>query len=68
MASERLQRQIDRLLDEAEEAIPRLDWEVVRARAQAVLAIDCDNGEGRAFLDVAERALASEVDAPQATT
>ena len=62
MPSERLQRQIDRLLDEAEEAIARLDWEVVRARARAVLAIDSDNGEGRAFLGVAERALKTEID------
>ncbi len=55
MASERLNRQINRLLDEAEEAIARLDWETVRARAQAVLAIDPDNSEGMAFLTVAER-------------
>ena len=68
MASKRLQRQIDRLLDEAEEAITRLDWEVVRARARAVLAIDFDNSEGRAFLDVAERAPGAEVDTSQAIT
>ncbi len=39
MASERVQRQIERLLDEAEEAIAQLNWVVVRDRAQAVLAI-----------------------------
>ena len=32
MASERVQRQIDRLLDEAEEAVVRHEWDVVRAR------------------------------------
>ena len=45
MASERTQRRIDSLLDEAEEAIAQLDWQVVQARAQAVLALDPDNPE-----------------------
>ena len=36
MDSERLQRQIDVLLDEAEAAIKGLDWRVVHDRAQAV--------------------------------
>ena len=57
MVSERLQRQVDRLLDEAEAAITELDWGVVRDRARAVLAIDTDNDEGQAFLATAERAL-----------
>ncbi len=57
MASERLQRQIEILLDEAEAAIKELDWRVVHDRAQAVLAIDPENGEGRAFQATAERAL-----------
>jgi len=30
MASERLRRQIERLLDEAEEAIVRFDWDALR--------------------------------------
>ncbi|MBM2825967.1 MAG: hypothetical protein HW403_31 [Dehalococcoidia bacterium] len=30
MASERIQRQIDRLLDEAEEAIQQSNWTLVR--------------------------------------
>ena len=38
MQSDRLQRQIDRLLDQAEDAIALLDWAVVRDRARAVLA------------------------------
>ncbi len=44
MASERLQRQIDRLLDEAEEAITRFDWDALFQRAQAVLAMDPEAG------------------------
>ena len=34
MASERIQRQIENLLDEAEEAVSRSDWGVARDRAQ----------------------------------
>ena len=56
MASERAQRQIDRLLDEAEYAVSQLDWDIVRGRAQAVLAFDPENSDGLAFLAVAERA------------
>ena len=37
MASNRSQRRIERLLDEADEAAAHLDWETVRTRAQAVL-------------------------------
>ena len=58
MASERFQRRIDRLLDEADEAIARYDWEAVRQAAQAVLAIDPDNSDGQTFLATVERALA----------
>ena len=59
MASERLSRQIDRLLDEAEEAISRFDWDALLQRAQAVLAMDPENRDALAFLATAERALAT---------
>jgi serine/threonine protein kinase len=55
MASERAQRQIDRLLDEAEDAVSRLDWRIVHDRAEAVLAFDPHNPDGLAFLAAAER-------------
>ena len=58
MASERFQRRIERLLDEADEAIARYDWEAVRQAAQAVLAIDPDISDGLTFLATVERALA----------
>ena len=64
MASERLHRRLEMLLDEAEEAITQLNWVVVRDRAQAVIAIDPGNSEGQAFLATAERALASTQSAP----
>ena len=57
MASERFQRRIERLLDEADEAISRYDWESVRQAAQAVLAIDPENADGMTFLATVERAL-----------
>ena len=63
MASERLQRQIERLLDEAEHAITQRDWPSVRERAQDVAAIDPDNQEGQAFLAAASRALESPLPA-----
>ncbi len=39
MASERVQRRIDRLLDQIEEPVDQLDWEVVRERDQVLLAL-----------------------------
>ena len=38
MPSERMQRQIDRLLNEAEEAIASQDWPAVGDRARSVLS------------------------------
>ena len=64
MASDRLQRRLERLLDEAEEAITQLVWRVVHDRAQAVLAIDPDNSDGLAFLATANRALATTAPTP----
>ena len=57
MASERTQRQIDRFLDEAEDAAALSDWARVRDRAQNVLAFDPENADGVAFLTAADRAL-----------
>ncbi len=59
MASERLSRHIERLLDEADEALTQRRWDVVRERAQDILSIDPENSEGVAFLAAAERALGS---------
>ena len=55
MATERLKRRIDRLLDEAEEALSELNWDVVRVRAQAVLSLDESNADALALLDAADR-------------
>ena len=55
MASERVQRQIDRLLDEAEVAITEEDWQTVGSRS--VLAIDPVNSDAMTYLAAAERAV-----------
>ena len=56
MPSERVQRQIGLLLDEAEQAITDLDWNVVSDRVQAVLALDPDNPDAHAYEEAAQRA------------
>ena len=65
MESERLQQQIDRLLDDAEQANSQLDWITLQKRAQDVVAIDPNNQEGQAFPSAAEWALSAS--GPQAT-
>ena len=55
MPSERVQRQIDRLLDEAEAGIAEHSWSVTRDRAQSVLAIDPENSDALTYLAAAER-------------
>ena len=57
MPSERVQRRIDRLLDDAEQAMDRQEWTVVQRIAQEVLALDPDNQDGATFLTSAERLL-----------
>lgn len=59
MASERVQRQINLLLDQIEEEASQLNWAAVRERAQAVLAYDPENRDALAFLAAAERAQVS---------
>jgi hypothetical protein len=58
MQSDRTRRQIERLLEQAEEAIGQLSWQVVRDRAQAVLALDPESHDARSYLAAADRALA----------
>ena len=57
MASERSRRRIERLLDEADEAVTSLDWETVSARVTAVLALEPDNAEAHTLLAAVERAV-----------
>jgi len=54
MPSERVQRRIDRLLDQADEAAETLDWSRVDEIARSVLNIDPANADASAFLGLAE--------------
>ncbi len=64
MPSERIQRRIDSLLDEADEAVARLDWETVRARAEAALVADPGNDDATSYLEMAARGLAGSAPPP----
>jgi len=57
MPSERIQRQIDRLLDEAEEALSAGDWPLGQTLLRRVLARDPESSDANALLEVAERGL-----------
>ncbi len=59
MASDRLQRQLNRLLDEAAEAVAQGDWALVRDCAQKALVAEPGTQEALSFLAVAERGLES---------
>ena len=59
MPSERVQRQIDRLLDEAETAIAERRWEAVLSLAREVLSFDEGNEDALAFVQSASSMLQS---------
>ncbi len=56
MTSERVQRRIDRLLDDAESAADRHDWLSVLECVRGVLALDSRNEDALAFQSMAEKA------------
>ncbi len=53
MPSERIQRRIEALLDEADAAVAAREWAAVAEGARAVLAIDEGNEDAAAFLKMA---------------
>ena len=52
MARDRIQRQIDSLLDEADQALAHGDWLTVASRARAVLRLDSENSDAHSYLRV----------------
>ncbi len=58
MASERVQRRLERLLDQIDESESSGDWKLVHDLSRDVLAIDRENKEATAYLDAAQRRLA----------
>jgi len=59
MPSERIQRRIDHLLDEAEAAADAQDWTLVRRKTAEVLGLDPDNADAPAMSRAAEKVLSS---------
>ncbi|MAF52082.1 MAG: hypothetical protein FI707_03110 [SAR202 cluster bacterium] len=55
MPSERIQRRIDRLLDQVEDAADHEDWPAALTLAAQVLELDADNEDAATFRDIAER-------------
>jgi class 3 adenylate cyclase len=53
MPSERIQRRIDALLDEADAALGANDWAAVQTRCEAVLRLDPNNADARSYLEAA---------------
>ena len=60
MPSERIQKCIDRLVDQAEEALENQDWHLALEVSEAALGLDPDNEDASAFLDSARRVLAAK--------
>jgi hypothetical protein len=60
MVSERIQRRIDALLDEADEAASRKDWPTVADAARRALALDGKSEEAQAYLAMGELEEAGE--------
>ena len=61
MLCDRVQRQIDRLLEQAEEAIALRQWEDLRATCEVVLNLDPENSDATRYLALADKSLASDV-------
>ena len=65
MASDRLQRRIDRLLDQIEQEADQQNWRVVHDLADEVIGLAPDNSDAQAFLAAATRRLATLSDDPE---
>jgi len=61
MTSERVQRQVDRLLDEAENASAGRDWDRVRELCEHALTLDPENRDAQALLAAARRGLGQQI-------
>jgi tetratricopeptide (TPR) repeat protein len=73
MLTKRVQRRIDRLLDQAEEAADRRDWNVVQESAQMVLSIDPENSDAATLITMVQassevRPIKASVEPIQETT
>lgn len=62
MSSKRISYQINRLLDEAEEAVQNGQWMTAYRRASAVLVFEPENQDAKAYVEAAKRGLAIGID------
>ena len=53
MTAERINRRIERLLDQLEEAADIEDWETVQRLSRQLVALDRENADAAAFLEMA---------------
>jgi len=60
MASERVQRRIDALLDDADAAIAAGNWDLALQKSHDVLAFNPEDPDALAYLQAAERRLGSD--------
>jgi len=65
MASDRIQRRIERLLDQIEQEADQRNWQLVLELSKEVLGFAPDNHDAKAFLSVAEERL-SDIPGPEA--
>ena len=59
MASDRIQRRVERLLDQIEQEADQRNWQLVLELAREALGFAPDNTDAKAFLGVAEERLGS---------
>ncbi|MCH8235828.1 MAG: hypothetical protein IIC29_06855 [Chloroflexi bacterium] len=64
MISERMKRQIDLLLDQAEAALAERDWHVVDEIARSVLSFDPDNADAHGLLTLSAPHMDGEAEEP----
>ncbi len=67
MPSERVQRRIDSLLDQADAAIDRSDWRAVQEMSAAILTFDAENEDAIALRQAAENAISAGGGDPSAS-
>src|SRR5713226_290857 len=60
MPSERVQRHIDRLLDEADQVFAQQNWSALQSVARQVLLLDAANEDAQALQRIAEGMLAGQ--------
>ena len=68
MPSERIQRQIDDLLDEAEQALKQGNWKLALELSHRIIVFDPENADAKEFISFADRGLSSTETTPSSPT